>query len=254
MGQAADWFANLSRKGKPVWDEAAGLANLIPDSLTSLSPDSFVEFFARKRFEADDASRQLESERITSLPQDLCEEEFRVRRSFLTAFNVVVGIEGILLQLGPESTVNGPLSATLKLALQPLWSAFLAFSSKRLELWEKALSGFDKSSQQVRRLVSSFPFSKDLFGAEEVEALKSVSLTQAKPIPWLLTVAPPSKRPSSQGATTPKRRRGSTPTRPVQQQGRGRGRGRGRGVLQVLQQPQQYFMPVQGVQYLPPQQ
>ena len=64
MGQAADWFVDVSRKGKPVWDEATGLANLIPDSLTSLSPASFVDFFARKRFEANDASRQLESDAL----------------------------------------------------------------------------------------------------------------------------------------------------------------------------------------------
>ena len=145
-------------------------------------------------FEAEDARKQLEVDKLPLIPKDVLEEEFRARKQFLASLNVSTGFKALLLQLEAQSLQVASLSAALKLSLPPLWTAFMAFTQRRIELRQKALLGCDTISQQVRCLLQSFPFSQNVFGDEEVAALKEASLRQAKPISWLLSFSAPAKK------------------------------------------------------------
>ena len=140
LGQTSDWFQSLVRDEKPVWPEATGLANIIPDSVSALTAEQFVELFGRKPFEAADANRQLETSVLPHPPKELLAQEHQSRKDFLTAFNICAGIEAVLLQHKSQDVEVGPLSAVLKLSLPPLWKAFLAFSRVRLQLRRAVLS------------------------------------------------------------------------------------------------------------------
>ena len=229
LSEIPNWFSELSVGNKPVWDEAVGLANVIPDSVSSISSEDFVACFGRKAFGPLDPRRQLGTEALLPVPAKLCEEEFSLRKEFLSHLNVTAGVEALLLQQGSQDSAIGPLSAALKLSLPPLWSAFVNFAAKRLELRQRALQGCDLDGQQARRLLSSSPLSSDLFGQAEVDVLKEVALHQATSVSSVLSFNPPAKRPSSYSHSRGKgKRRKPDQGHPGQTSQGGRGKGRGR--------------------------
>ena len=182
LEQAPVWFAELAKKLKPSWEEAVTPVNLVPSSLSSLSPKDYVAFFNRKQLGANDANIALGTERLPPLPSDLLAEEVSARGAFLNTLNSVLAAEALVLQWGKDNPATPAVSALLKLALQPLWGAFSTFCRKKLELRTRALQGCLAESVLVQNLLASSPLSPELFDQEEVERVEAQAAQQAKPV------------------------------------------------------------------------
>ena len=228
FSQSSEWFSEILRGERPNWGEATGLANFVPDSLTSFSTKQYVGTFGRKAFDPQAANRLLEVTVLPAIPRAYIEEEVAARRELLTSLNVAIGLEALLLQHESSSPEVGTLSAALKLALPPLWRSFLRFADAIKALRIQALDGCDFGSQQVRLLMSSSPFAEDIFGQEEVDRIKELAFNQVKLVQDLISFKTKKQASSFQGRSQGKRNRHSGGASKAPPEGVGRGRGRSR--------------------------
>ena len=150
--------------------------------------------FSHKEFWATDHHAIFNCQRLPPLPKEATADELGARQNFLGCLNASITIEAILRQAGSNSPMAPPLSAALKATLQPLWTAFCLFSTKRIHLRERALKGCFRESQLVQKLVESNPLSETLFDQEVVDEVFQQAEHQAKSIASLLTFKPPFKR------------------------------------------------------------
>ena len=188
------WFREIAEGEKISWEEAMGTANVIPDSVSTLSIRKFIAFFGNRAFSVDAPNRQLGTSRLPLLPKELIAEEFSARKMLLDNLNLTIALEAILLQTGENASDASAHAAALKMSLLPLWNTFEVFAAKRLQLRKKALVGCFPENPHVRNLVSSSPFSAGLFSSNAIQELNRQALHQAKPILVLLEFKAPSKR------------------------------------------------------------
>ena len=169
------------------------------------------------------------TEALLPILRKLYEEEFSLRKEFLSHPNMTAGMEALWLQQSSQNSAIGPLSATLKLILPPLASAFVTFTTKRPELRQRALRSCVLVGQQASPLLSSSPLSFDVLGQADVDVLKGVSLRHLTSISSLLSFTSPVNRPSSSSHFRGKRRRRKSDRGhlgQIPQRGRGKERGR----------------------------
>ena len=126
------------------------------------------------------------------------------------------------------------LAAALKATLQPLWTSFCLFASKRTSLRDKALKGCFKESGLVQKLVETNPLSETLFDKDVVDEVFSQAEHQAKSVAALLQFRPSvrRKRQAPRGRGTPR-----TP----RMRGQSRGMMRGQHQYQQYQSPSYYY-------------
>ena len=179
---------------KPSWDESTGTANVIPTTFSSISQQTFEACFGRKQFTPNDANRLLGCSALPKIPTKFLEGEHSSRVKLLNCLNVTLALESIIIQSGEESPFAAASSAVLKMSLQPLWTAFLDFVKMKFDLRSKALMGCDVDNAHVRRLVSTHPFSPELFSTEMVGDLHQQAIHQAKSTIALLEFQAGAKR------------------------------------------------------------
>ena len=78
--------------------------------------------------------------------------------------------------------------------LPPLWTSFILFSKKKLELRHFALKGCWLENLLYIRLVSSNPLTPDLFAPEAVAHVTNKAEAQAKSLLQVLEYKPPAQK------------------------------------------------------------
>ena len=203
------WFSNLSKGNKVSWDEATCPANIIPDSISSVDLRNFVTTFARKKFDVNEPGIVFNSSRVPKLSDTAVSDEHGARQNFLSCLNATALAEAIARQFNKDDPASAPHFAMLKMTLQPLWTSFMLFCQKKLELRKLALRHCFRESTLVVRLLSSNPLSPDLFDQEAMSWVTAQADRQARSILTVLGFrAPAPKRPAAtQLQNTPKRQR-----------------------------------------------
>ena len=180
------WFKDLNRREKIMWEEAASPANFVPDGLSAITAAEFVKTFEKKEFSKNELAKLLNIEKLPSLPKSLLRDEYGARQSFLSSLNVTLAAEAMARQCPPDNLMSPGLFSLLKLTLQPLWSAFLIFAKKKLQLRRSALRACWNDHSLVIKLMASNPLTEDLFDREAVQDVITQAERQAKPVMMLL--------------------------------------------------------------------
>ena len=153
----------------------------------------------------------LLTDRLPSISKDLLSEEFGARQHLLSCINMAVAAEAMAKQFESDDVQSHGCFALAKLSLQPLWTAFCVFATKKLALRRAALKGCQKENTLVTKLFRSTPFTPSLFDPEVVELVVSQADHQAKPVLSLLGFRPQAaKRSASSSGSRRKRRRGDS--------------------------------------------
>ena len=182
------WFSALVRKDmgrgmdkkKLAWDEATCPANFVPRDLTAISPSAFVDFFSEGEFPKNQAAMELNALSLPPVPSFVTKEEHKARTMFLSTLNIVLPLEAILLRGDASPSCLQAIKASIKASLQPLWSNFSSFASKKLALRKRALKGCLVEGENYLRLLSSNPLSTSLFDPQEVKRIRDQAALQAK--------------------------------------------------------------------------
>ena len=85
-------------------------------------------------------------------------------------------------QCPSDNPMSPGLFSMLKMSLQPLWSSFLLFAKKKLQLRKSALRSCWPDHSLVIKLMASNPISEDLFDREAVEEVIHQAERQAKSV------------------------------------------------------------------------
>ena len=96
-----------------------------------------------------------------------------------------------------------------EVSLQPLWSSFLIYAKKKLQLRKSALRSFWPEHSLVIKLMASNPLSEELFEKEAVEEVICQAERQAKSVLSILGTRPSGTKRAASVSTgrTPKRQR-----------------------------------------------
>ena len=242
LSSVPEWFSEIAKGSKVSWGEAASPANLIPDHISAIGCKEFVETFSRKKFEASEPGSLFNSDRAPKLTDAALTDEHGARLNFLSCLNAAIMAESIARQFPKDDPASAPHFAMLKMTLQPLWTSFVLFAQKKLELRKMALKPCFKESTLVVKLLSSNPLTPDLFDKEAFNYVTAQADRQASSILNLLGFRnQPQKRPAaSQPPVTPKRQRQQGPLTPQRQQSPGTP---GRGQITNYQNRSNYYSP-----------
>ena len=181
-----DWTWKLNRGAKAQWDEAVCPSNVIPYQISCMTAKEFVKTFDHPKFAPKDHHAILNSRRFPSLPTKDIEEEYGARLNFLSCMNASMTAEAVLRQQGHESDISPALSGIVKATLQPLWTAFCLFVTKRIALRERALKGCYTENQLYQKLIEANIMSEGLFDKDAVDEIFSKAEHQAKSVISLL--------------------------------------------------------------------
>ena len=124
----------------------------------------------------------FESDRMPLLPKNLIKDEYGARQNFLSCLNVTLAAEALARQCPSENPFSQGLFAMLKLTLQPLWSSFLMFSRRKLQLRRSALRLCWNDQALVIKLMASNPLTEDLFDMAVVKDVTTQAERQAKSV------------------------------------------------------------------------
>ena len=213
LSKSHSWFSALVKKDKISWDEAASPCNIVPESLSAISADSFVNIFQRKEFPTNEPARIFNSESFPQFPKAAVQEEFGARQNLLACLNTTMIAESLARQSSPEDPSTASKYALLKSSLQPLWTAFVLFSKKKLDLRKKALKNCWPDNVLVLKLLMSNPFSEDLFSKEAMEDITMQAERQAKSLLSILGFKGYKRAAPQQQVRPQKRQRGASSQR-----------------------------------------
>ena len=69
FAKAKEWFMKMAKDEKVTWEEASSPANVVPESISSISAQNFVKTFGHKPFNPADPGRIFNTDRIPNLPK-----------------------------------------------------------------------------------------------------------------------------------------------------------------------------------------
>ena len=214
------WFQELARGGRTSWEEAASPANIVPASLTSIAPKTFVEMFGKKEYSTSEPAIIFNSQRLPPLPKQALSDEYGARQHLLSCLNATLTAEAFARQKKLDDPSSSQEFAMLKVTLQPLWTSFGMWCQKKLHLRSLILNSCFQENTHVFRLLSSNPLTPDLFDPEALQTVFDKADNQAKGLLYVLgyrTSAPKRQQQQHKTPGTPKKQRAQQTSQ--QQQG-----------------------------------
>ena len=119
---------------------------------------------------------------LPAVPSFLTKVEHKSRTLLLSALNITMPLEAVLLRQDASPACLMAIKASLKASLQPLWTNFASFAAKKLALRKRALRGCYPEVENYQRLISSNPLSTSLFDPVIVESIKDQAAAQSKSV------------------------------------------------------------------------
>ena len=206
FASVAKWFSNFTKRQKISWDEAVCPANIVPEGISCIIPRDYVKAFSKKEFPLSEANKIFNTSRLPNFPKWAVKAEHGSRQHFLSCLNTMLTAEALARQHRTDASTSSPYYLLVKATLQPVWTSFLLWAQKKLELRKIALRSCYKENNLAVKLLASNPLSEELFDPDTMQTVNDAADHQAKSLLLILGFQFDYKRKqSNQGQRNPKR-------------------------------------------------